>query len=188
MTRLCCRVLRFAAVLIAASLPSVVLAQVEPGRAPLIGVIDIQAVLRESEAVKVLAEQIEANREAVRQNMRDREEALRAADLDLAQRRPSLSSDQYQQERSSLEAKGVALQREMQAERRRLDQIFSQGMAEVQRVLLTISQEIATERNLDLVVAKTAVVIVKPEFDLTAEALNRLNGRLTAVSTPAPAN
>ena len=76
----------------------------------------------------------------------------------------------------------------MLAERRRLDQLFSQGMAEVQGVLLAISQEIATERNLDIVLAKTAVVIVKPEFDLTAEALNRLNNRLTTVSAPAPAN
>ncbi len=188
MTRLCCRVSRFAAVLIVAVLPSAALAQGEAGQGPFIGVIDLQAVLRESAAVKALSEQIEANRQAVRQGMLDREEALRVADLDLAQRRSNLSSDEYQQERSVLEAKGVALQREMLAERRRLDQLFSQGMAEVQGVLLAISQEIATERNLDIVLAKTAVVIVKPEFDLTTEALNRLNNRLTTVSAPAPAN
>lgn len=179
--------LRITAVLLLA-MPPGALAQVEAEQAPLIGVIDIQAVLRESVAVKALAEQIEAGRQSARLAMLDREESLRAADIDLAQRRASLSVDEYLQERGSLEAEGVALQREMRAERRRLDKLFSQGMAEVQRVLLAISQEIARERDLDLVLAKTTVIIVKPEFDLTAEALKRLNARLTAVSSQTPAN
>ncbi len=179
--------LRIAAVLLLA-VPSPALAQAGAERAPLVGVIDIQAVLRESIAVKALAEQIEAGRQAAQQTMVTREETLRAADLNLAQRRTSLTPDEYQRERNSLEAEGVALQREMRAERRRMDQLFSQGMAEVQQVLLAISQEIARERNLDLVLAKTTVIIVKPQFDLTEEALNRLHARLTAVSSQAPAN
>lgn len=177
--------LRIAAMLLLA-LPMPALAQAP--QAPLIGVIDIQAVLRESIAVKALAEEIEAVRQKSRETMLSREEALRSADLNLAQRRASLTPDEYLKERSSLEAEGVALQREVRAERRRLDQLFSQGMAEVQQVLLAISQEIARERDLDLVLAKTTVIIVRPQFDLTEEALNRLNARLTAVSSQAPAN
>ncbi len=187
MTRQCSWPLRFAAALVFLSLlPVAADAQVE--RAPLIGVIDVQAVLRESVAVKTLAERVEAARIAAQQTMRDREEALREADLDLAQRRASLSTDDYRQERSSLEAEGVALQREMQAERRRLDQLFSQGMAQVQQVLQSISQEIAVERELDLILAKTTVIIVKSEFDLTEEALRRLNSRLVDVSSGTAGN
>ena len=175
-----------AALLLALALPSLAMGQ--SGRSPLIGVIDIQAVLRESVAVKALAGRIESARQTAQQGLVAREDSLRAADLDLAQRRASLSAEDYARERGSLEAEGVALQREMQAERRRLDQLFNQGMSEVQQVLLAISQEIAIERNLDLVLAKTTVVIVKPEFDLTDEALRRLNTRLTDVSSPVPAN
>ncbi len=162
--------------------------QAEAERPPRIGVIDIQAVLRESVALKALAEQIQADRQASEQTMLKREEELRAADVDLAQRRASLSEDQYVQERSSLEAEGVALQQEMRAERRRLDQLFSQGLAQVQQILLVIVQEITKERDLDFVLAKPIVVIVKPQFDLTDEALKRLNARLTAISSQTPAN
>ncbi|WP_420348311.1 OmpH family outer membrane protein [Pelagibius sp.] len=179
--------MRFAAALVFLSIiPVAANAQVE--RAPLIGVIDVQAVLRESVAVKTLAQRVETARVAAQQAMQDREVALREADLDLAQRRSSLSAEDYRQERSSLEAEGVALQREMQAERRRLDQLFSQGMAQVQQVLQSISQEIAIERDLDLVLAKTTVIIVKSEFDLTEEALRRLNSRLTDVSSGTAGN
>ena len=187
MTRLHSWSLRIAAVLLLA-VPLPALAQAALERAPLIAVIDIQAVLRESIAVKALAQQIEVGREAAQEEMRDREESLRAADLDLAQRRSALTADEYLEERERLEAEGIALQRQMRAERRRLDQLFSRGMAEVQQVLLAISQDIATERDLDLVLARTTVIMVKPQFDLTAEALKRLNERLTAVSSQAPAN
>lgn len=182
-----CRSLRLVvALVLAMTLPAV--AQAQTGRTPLIGVIDIQAVLRESVAVKALAQRIEAARQTAQQALVSREDSLRAADLDLAQRRAQLADEDYVRERSDLEAEGIALQREMQAERRRLDQLFNQGMAEVQQVLLAISQEIAVERELDLVLAKTTVVIVRPEFDLTNEALKRLNSRLTDVSSPVPAN
>ena len=157
-------------------------AQVE--RAPIIGIIDIQAVLREAVAVQSLSRKIEAQREAARGGMQEREQALRAADLDLAQRRPDLSPEEYASERSKLEAEGVALQREAQAQRRRLDLVFSQGMGQVQRVLVQVSQEIARENNLDLVLAKTTVILVRPEFDFTQEALKRLNDRLADVDLP----
>ena len=188
MTPLRSWLLRIGAVLVLAIAPMPVMAQADLGRAPLIGIIDSQAVLRESAALQALAQEIEADRQVSQQTMREREESLRIADLDLAQRRARLSSEDYLKERSDLEAEGVSLQRELQAERRRLDQRFSQGVAKVQQVLLSISQEIARERNLDLVLAKTRVIIVKPEFDLTDEALKRLNDRLRVLDPVVPAN
>lgn len=157
-------------------------------RAPLIGIIDIQAVLRESAAVQSLSEKIEAKRDAAQVGMEDREQALREADQALAQRRSSLTPEQYAEERSKLEAEGMELQRAAQAQRRELDQIFSRGMSQVQQVLIQISQEIARENSLDLVLAKTTVILVRPEFDFTQEALQRLNARLADVALPEIAN
>jgi len=157
-------------------------AQVE--RAPIIGVIDIQGVLRASTAVQALSRDIEAQRDSTQAEMQDREAALRAADVDLAQRRTSLTPEAYSEARSKLEAEGVELQRQLQEERRRLDQRFSQGMAQIQQVLLQISQDIARENNLDLMLSKSTVIIVRPEFDFTDEALQRLNTQLKEVPLP----
>lgn len=185
MTRLCRRSLFLAAtlaLLAAVALPAPLSAQLE--RAPVTGVIDIQGVLRASTAVQALSRGIEAQREQVQAEMQDREQALRAADLDLAQRRASLTPEAYAEERSKLESDGAELQREAQEERRRLDQRFSQGMAQIQQVLLQISQDIARENRLDLVLAKSTVIIVRPEFDFTDEALQRLNTDLKEVPLP----
>jgi Skp family chaperone for outer membrane proteins len=172
-----------AAILLAlAAVPSPAPAQVP--RNQTIGVIDIQGVLRESTAVQQLSRDVEALRESTQGEMQDREEALRAADIDLAQRRGSLTPEDYTRERELLEAQGLDLQRYLQEERRRLDQRFSSGMSQVQQVLLRISQDIARENDLDLLLAKTTVIIVRPEYDFTDEALQRLNAVLSEVPLP----
>jgi Skp family chaperone for outer membrane proteins len=152
--------------------------------APVVGVIDIQGVLRASTAVQALSSEVEALRNSGQAALQDRESALRAADVDLAQRRGSMSPEAYAEERARLEADAVDLQRELQEERRRIDQRFSQGMSQIQQVLLQISQEIARENDLDLVLAKSTVIIVRPEFDFTDEALQRLNTVLKRVPLP----
>ncbi|GAB4374741.1 MAG: hypothetical protein Kow00114_37510 [Kiloniellaceae bacterium] len=163
-------------------------ARAQVDRPAMVGVIDIQGVLRASTAVQNLSAEIEAQREAAQAAIQDREEALREADLELAQRRAGLSPEAYAAERNKLENEGIELQRQLQEERRRLDQRFSQGMTQIQEVLLQISQDIAGENGLDLVLAKTTVIIVRPEFDFTDEALQRLNAVLTKVPLPAPQN
>lgn len=165
-----------------AALPAPATAQVE--RPPVIGVIDIQGVLRASTAVQSLSRDVEALRDRTQAEINEREAALRAADADLAQRRPSLTAEAYAEERAALEAEVIALQREAQEDRRRLDQRFSQGMGQIQQVLLQISQDIARENDLDLVLAKSTVIIVRPEFDFTDEALQRLNTDLKEVPLP----
>lgn len=161
-------------------------AQAEP--APVIGVIDIQSVLRRSAAVQSLSQEIEEQRQAVRAEMSNRERALREADFELAQRRDQLSAEDYAAEREKLEREGIALQREAQEQRRALDQLFSRGMSRVQEVLVDVSQDIATEHSLDLVLAKTTVIIVRPEYDFTQQALQQLNARLPDVDLPSAPN
>lgn len=187
MKRLRCWSLHLAAlILVVAAAAGPARAQVD--RPALIGVIDIQGVLRASTAVRTLSAEIEARRDETQASIQDREAALRAADQDLAQRRSSLSPEAYAREREELETEGIAVQRRLQEERRRLDQRFSQGMTQIQEVLLQISQDIASENDLDLVLAKTTVIIVRPEFDFTDEALQRLNAVLKTVPLPPTQN
>lgn len=176
-----------AAVLVATAAMSAP-ARAQLDRTPLIGVIDIQGVLRASTAVQSLSREVEALRDRLQAEIQDRESALRAADSDLAQRRASLTPEAYAEERAALEKEGIALQRHVQEERRHIDQRFSQAMGQVQQVLLQISQDIARENGLDLVIAKSTVIIVRPEFDFTDEALQRLNADLEEVPLPPPQN
>jgi Skp family chaperone for outer membrane proteins len=69
-----------------------------------------------------------------------------------------------------------------------LDQLFGQGMSQVQNELANVAKEIAEERGIDLILSRATVVIVKPKFDISNEALTRLNARLKSVAVPTPQN
>lgn len=151
-------------------------------------VIDTQRIYREAVAVKGLQKQIDGQRSTYRDELQKKEESLRAADKELARQRTVLSSEAFAQKRRGLEEQIANLQRDIQKRRKVLEKQFAQGMKQVQSVLVEISQDIAKERNAVLVVEKSAVVLVKPDLEITQEALERLNKRLPKLSVPAPQN
>ncbi len=145
---------------------------------PVFSIIDVQKVLRGSTAVTALARAIEERRGTYQAELRKQEESLREEDRELARQRSVLSADAYAEKRSELERKVATLQRQAQKRKRRLDQLFANGMARVQGELAKVAKEIAEERGLDLILSKATVVIVKPKLEVTDEVLERLNARL----------
>ena len=148
---------------------------------PIFAIIDVQRVMRESTAVKSLSRDIEERKGRYQGELRKKEESLRKADRELTRQRSILSAEAYAQKRGELEQKVATLQRAARKRKRGLDQLFAHGMSKVQNELTKIAKEIAEERGLDLILSKATVVIVKPEFEITKEAVNRLNARLPEV-------
>jgi Skp family chaperone for outer membrane proteins len=159
-------------------------ARAQEASTPSLAIIDVQQVFRESAAIKDLNQKLEVQRTKYRDELRKEEEALRAADQELARQRTVLSADAFAKKRGELERKVAKLQREAQQRKRKLDQFFNQGMAQIRQELNKIATEIAEERGLDMILTKATVVVVRPKFELTGEALKRLNERLPEISVP----
>lgn len=155
--------------------------------ADVILVIDLQRILREATAVQTLQAQVGAAREAFQAEIRQREEQLRAMDQDLARERPTLPPEIYAERRQALAQELRELQQAVQERRKQLDQAMTEGMRQVQAALLPIVQRLAEERAADLVLSKTAAVLVRPELEITDAALQQLNAELPAV-TVMPSN
>lgn len=168
-------------------LPAAGPARAQAAKAPAFAIIDVQKVLRESTAVQQLSQRIEKSREKYQGELRTKEQELRGADQELARQRTILTAAVFAQKRKELEERVATLQRDVQERKRALDQAFGTGMSQVQSALAEIATEIAEERGLDLILSKATVVIVKPAFEITGEALSRLNQRLPAVTVSIPA-
>jgi Skp family chaperone for outer membrane proteins len=156
--------------------------------APVIAVIDFQKVLRESTAVKSLSRSIGEEKAEYLAGLRKEEETLRKADQELSRQRSILSAQAYAQKRGELEQKVAFLQRQARKRKRGLDQAFASGMSRVQNELAKVAREIAAERNLDLILSKATVKFVKPKFEITEEAVKRLNARLPELPLEQPQN
>jgi Skp family chaperone for outer membrane proteins len=156
--------------------------------APVIAVIDLLKVRRDSIAVKALSQRIAEQKARHQDELREQEKALREADQELARQRSILSPEAYANKRVELERRVATLQRDARDRKRALEKIFAQGMSQVQAELTEIATEIAKELGLDLVLSKTTVVLVKPKFELTQEVVQRLNARLPVLPEVQPEN
>lgn len=165
-----------------------VLAQEEaPALSDEILVVDLNRILRDAAAVQVLQEQVGAAREAFQAEIRQREDALRQRDQELARQRPQLTPEEYEARRAQLANELAQLQSDVQERRRQLDQAMNEGMRQVQAVLLPILQRLTEERGASILLSKTSIVLVRPELEITEQALQVLDETLPSV-TVLPSN
>ena len=155
---------------------------------PVLAVIDVQKVRRDSTAVKALSKTIAEQKAQYQEELREQERALREADQELARQRSILSPEAYAKKRAELEQRVGFMQRGARNRKRGLDKVFAQGMAKVQAELATVAKEIAEEMGLDLILSKAIVVLVRPKYELTQEAVRRLNARLPVLPAAQPEN
>ena len=149
-----------------------------------VAVIDVQQVLRDSSAIQAMKSRAEGLRMALQTDVSAKEEALREKDRALQAQRADLTPAAFEQKRLDFETEVVAAHRDFQARKQRLDAMLSRAMREVQDKLTEVVQVLAEERGADLVLAKSNVILVNTEMELTDEALARLNSALPAVPFP----
>lgn len=149
-----------------------------------IAVIDVQKIMSDSKAVQSIQRQIDQQREQYQADLQRREKELREANEALARERGVLSEDAFRRKRRRLEEDVTELQREIQRSKRRLDQNYSQAMRQVQDRMVQIVRDLASQQDIDMVLGKATVVIVRPRLDLTDRALERLNAELSSVDVP----
>jgi Skp family chaperone for outer membrane proteins len=151
-----------------------------------IAAIDVQRIYRESAAAKALRQQLDKRRAAEQDQLRAREKALFEADKELRRQRTILSSQIFSQKNQDLAKQVAALNRDVQNHNKTLKDLLDRGISKVQKSLIDVVSEIATERGLDLVITAGSVVLQNPQLDITEEAMARLNDRLPTVPLEEP--
>ena len=151
-----------------------------------VAAIDVQRIYREADASRAFRAQMDRRRTEEEDQFRDRERALLDADRELRRQQTVLSKEAFAQKGQELTQKIQTLQRDVQNHNKDLKDRLAQGINEVQNVLIAVVQEIAAERDLDIVITAGSVVLQNPELDITDEAMARLNARLPRVSLEQP--
>ena len=166
-------------------LASQVRAQTQTMESPTIAVIDMQEIRRKSKAVQSIERQIKQQKSDYQKKISEKEKQIRKEDKSLSQQRTLLSDQAFKKKRNKLRQKLSQFRQDIKVQRKALDKSYSQAMRKVQRKLIEIVQKVAADRNLDMVLNKAAVVLVRPEMEITDPALKRLNAQLASVDVPA---
>jgi len=155
-------------------------------------VIDRAAILRFSKVGQDIAKQMQSYANQAKNDLAAQGKALQAEGRNLQQQVAILAPDVKQKRLDAFRAKEEALQGAAQRKDEQLKAALAQGQQAMEAQLGPILQQLVKERGANLVLDKQAVVFANQTgFDITGDAINRLNQKMPAfkinLNAPPPA-
>lgn len=154
---------------------------------PGVATIDLQRIQRDSSAAKSIKGQIEKQMASHQQEITKQENELRNAEQELNRQRTLISPEAFNERRRQFEQKVANLQRDVQNRKRDVGNSAVAAERVIEQALKEVVEQIVTERRLTLVMRKELTVYAAPEFEITDEAMKRLNAKLPSVKVTPPA-
>ena len=168
------------AILASAPFSASVLAQV-PHEA-MIGIVDVEKILRDSKASQSIRPTINEMRKDFQKQVSEHEQKLRRAEQELNRQRAILAPEAFAKKRRTFSEQARKAQTRVQERRRDLDKAFNDTKNKILQNLIIVAQELATEKKLNVLLEKRKVFISAKKLDLTSDIIKRLNKRLPKVS------
>lgn len=153
---------------------------------PVIVIVDVQQILRESLVGKNVQQQMTLRTDRYTKEVSDQENELRRTQDDLEKQRTVLSADAFNAKMRDFQQRYDALDQGVQATRQALQQAYNDAMTKVENTALQIIADLATERKANLVVTKAAVLFTAQGLDITQEVIRRLDAKLPDVPLAVP--
>jgi outer membrane protein len=159
---------------------------------PKIVVIDRAAIMQFSKVGQDIARQMQAAANQAKADLQGQGKSLQAEGRALQQQVAILAPDVKAKRLAAFQAKEQSLQGAAQRKDEQLKAAFAQARAAMEQTLGPILQQLIKERGANLVLDKQAVVFANQSgFDITADAINRLNQKLPGfkinMNAPPPA-
>jgi len=145
-------------------------------------VVDVQALLQNSKAAKMVRSQIEQKRGEYTKDISHQEEALRTERDALQRQQASLSPDALNQKGREFQQKVNDLERNVQGKRQALEKSNGDALSKIQEEMLKIIADIAKQRKANLVFQRADLVLFDQAFDVTDEVLQKLDEQMPALT------
>src|SRR5215472_12501309 len=145
-------------------------------------VVDVQALLQNSKAAKMVRSQIEQKRGEYTKEISHQEESLRAERDALQRQQASLSAESLNQKGRDFQQKVNDLERNVQGKRQALEKSNGDALQKIQEEMLKIIADIAKQRKANLVFQRTDLVLFDQAFDVTDEVLQKLDEQMPTLT------
>jgi outer membrane protein len=153
----------------------------DPPQAKIV-VLDRAAILQFSKVGQDIARQMQTYANQAKNDLQAQGRALQSEGRTLQQQVAILAPDVKQKRLEAFQAKERALQGVAQRKDEQLKAGFAQARATMEQALGPILQQLVKERGANLVLDKQAVVFANASgFDITGDAINRLNQKLPSI-------
>lgn len=149
---------------------------------PLIAVLNVQEIMRDSLAAKSVKEQFDRKQKSFSDELSSKEETLQKEQQELAKQRSVLAQEAFEKKVREFQTKAADVQKEVQKKKNQLDKGLGQAFTEIQKAVSGILADMAKEKGFVVVVPTQQILYNEPSLDITAEVLKRLDSKLPKVS------
>jgi outer membrane protein len=145
-------------------------------------VVDVQSLLQNSKAAKMVRQQIEQKRSEYAKEISHQEEGLRQERDALQRQQSSLSAEAMNQKGREFQQKVNELDRNVQSKRQALEKSNADALEKIQQSMLKIIGDIAKDRKANLVFQRSELVLYDQAFDVTDSVLQKLDEELPTMT------
>lgn len=157
-----------------------------PLPAPIIAVVDVDKIRESATAAKSVRDQLTKQQSTYQDDIAKQENDLRNAEQELNKQRTVLSPEAFAQRRQQFEQRVAEFQRQVQARRKQLDDAYKNSMVQVNKVVVDVIQDVATQRGATLMLPRSQIILSAPAMEVTDEVLDLVNRKLPTVKVTLP--
>jgi outer membrane protein len=151
--------------------------------APTLIVLDFERILQDSKAGKSLAQQLQQRAAAFQKNFQQLEGELNTDQQTLARQQSILAQDAFSAKVRDLQRRADEVHEKEAQANAALNQGRNDGILQIQQKIKPILDDIMKERGANVVLTRTAVMVIADDrFDVTEEALKRLDEKLPVLN------
>lgn len=151
-------------------------------------VISVERIQRDSLAGRSISAQADAFRGAMRADLSERRDALRAEERAIADQRDALTPAAFDARVAQFEDRVRALRRDEQDGTARLQRAVSGGFAALREKLRPVLVAVMSERSAAVMLESANVLISARTIDVTDEVIQRLDRQLSVIDLELPAS
>jgi outer membrane protein len=161
-------------------------------------VVDMQRVLQESKAGKMIQSQMQQQVSSYQKSLAKQDQDLAATQQDLQRQQSILAQDAFALKVKEFEQRVADASKRAQEAQQNLSESRNEAVGKVDAAMLQVIDGLAKERGANLILNRNAVVMFDGRMDVSDEIIKRLDEKLPAVTvsfnrpagggTGAPAN
>lgn len=147
-----------------------------------IGVVNVAKIMQDSKAATSVRSQLQTKQKSFQAELDAKEKELLAEDQGLVKQKDKVEKAAFEAKVKAFREKAASAQKQVQDKKVQLDKAFTASLEEIQKTVLDITKQVATEKKLGLVVSSAQVLYNDQSLDITDEVLKRLDSKLPNVS------
>jgi len=179
----CATIRNFAALLLIASFAnlSITMANTNPPTTQNIAVVDLEAVLKNCDAMKDAQQKISKKQDGFQKEINKKQEVLEKESKQINAKKTVLSEDAFNKEQEKFSKKVEDLKTLVESRQETLKKASLDAISKINDKIKESVEELRHERNIDVVLSSSSAIFYKDELDLSGDLTKKLNKKISKI-------